>query len=71
MKGKKWYLCCYTVAALLVVGFVFKVLHSRHVYTTALNSAPFRLFVLVDGMMFLLPAAILALLGVYLHRHKR
>ena len=53
----------YTIAIILVFVFFIKTGLDWHTYNTTLNSAPFRLWVLVNVIYFLLPAAVLAIIG--------
>ncbi len=59
----------YTIAAVLVLVFLVKTGLDWHTYNTTLNSAPFRLWILVNAIYFLLPAAVLAVVGMML-KHK-
>ena len=68
MKKENVYRFCYFVSILLVIGFGIKLIKDWVVYNTTLNSAPFYLWVLVDGVFLLLPAAILFLIGTVLKR---
>ena len=54
----------YTIAAILVLVFLVKTGLDWHTYNTTLNSAPFRYWVLVNGIYFLLPAGILAVIAI-------
>lgn len=58
----------YTIAAILVLVFSVKTGLDWHTYTTTLNSAPFRYWVLINGIYFLLPAGICATVGAVLKR---
>ena len=64
----KCYKMCYYAGIFLLIAFPVKLIKDYIVYTTTLNSAPFYLWVLVDGLCYLLPAAILVLLGKYLKK---
>ena len=68
MTKKKWAKLCRWAAGCLTAAFVIAVLRDWSVYSTTLNSAPFRLWVLVDAVYFLLPAAILLVVGHLLKR---
>ena len=61
---------CYGLAGGLAVGFIIKTVRDWYIYTESFNSAPFRVFILVNGILLLVPAAILCLLGYYLKRKK-
>ena len=64
----KKYKICYWAGILLLILFPAKLIKDYIIYVTTLNSAPFYLWVLVDGLCYLLPAAILVLLGKYLKK---
>ena len=54
----------YTIAVILVLVFIVKTGLDWHTYNTTLNSAPFRYWVLVNAIYFLLPAAVAAVVGL-------
>ena len=60
MKGHK---LLYGAAVLMVLGFFVHVAIDYHQYSTTLNSAPFWLWIAVDGLIWLIPAAIAAVAG--------
>ena len=64
----KYYKVCYWVGGLFLIAFPVKLIKDYIIYVTTLNSAPFYLWVLVDGICYLLPAAILILIGKYLKK---
>ena len=55
----------YTAAAVLAAVFCVNTALDWHTYNTTLNSAPFRYWVLVNGIYFLLPAGILTVVGFF------
>ena len=57
-----------TISAILVLVFLVKTGLDWHTYTTTLNSAPLRYWVLVNPVYFLLPAGIMAIVGMVLKR---
>ena len=59
-----------TVAILLVLAFLVKTGLDWHTYNTTLNSAPFRYWVLVNGVYFLLPAGVTAAISWMRGRKK-
>ena len=59
----------WTIAAILVLVFFVKTGLDWHTYNTTLNSAPFRYWVLVNAVYFLLPAGVLTVVGMVL-KHK-
>ena len=60
MKGHK---LLYGASALMVLGFCVHVAVDWHQYNTTLNSAPFGVWILVDALLWLIPAAIAAVAG--------
>lgn len=63
MSKEKVIKICNIVAFILALSFLLKLARDAFVYNTTLNSAPFWIWVLVDMLYYLLPAAILFLLG--------
>ena len=61
MKGHK--LLC-GASVLMVLGFCINVIVDWHQYHTTLNSAPFRIWILVDALIWLIPALIAFAAGV-------
>ena len=47
----------------MVLGFFVHVAVDYHQYSTTLNSAPFWLWIAVDGLIWLIPAAVAAIAG--------
>jgi hypothetical protein len=60
----------YTIAAILVLVFFVNTGLDWHTYNTTLNSAPFRYWVLVNAVYFLLPSLILAAIAWVKGRKK-
>ncbi len=54
----------WTIAAILVLVFFVKTGLDWHTYNTTLNSAPFRVWILVNGVYFLLPAVVFAVIAM-------
>ena len=63
MKKKGAYRICYLASTLFVIGLPIQLMADYARYSSTLNSAPFRLWVMVDCLYFLLPAVILFLIG--------
>jgi hypothetical protein len=61
MRGVK---LLYGAAALMVLGFIIHVAVDYHTYCTTLNSAPFWVWILVDALIWLIPALLAFLAGV-------
>lgn len=62
---------CYALSALLILGFVINTILDYSRYSSTLNSAPFYLWVVVNALCFLVPAAIFLLLGIVLKNRQR
>ena len=60
MKGHK---LLYGASILMVLGFFIHVAVDWHQYNVALNSAPFWVWILVDALLWLIPAAVAAIAG--------
>ena len=60
MKGHK---LLYGASIMMVLGFCIHLLVDYHKYNTTLNSAPFWLWIAVDGLIWLIPAAVAAIAG--------
>lgn len=60
----------YILAAILTTGFFMELVKDYVLYTATLNSAPFSLWAAMDGILFLLPAGISALIGWRLSRKR-
>ena len=58
MKKVKAYQLLYGASALMVVGFAVHLAVDYMQYSSTLNSAPFSVWVFVDGMLWLIPAAL-------------
>ena len=64
MKSKtKLIKICNTVAFIFALSFLLQLVRDWSVYNTTLNSAPFRLWVLTDAVLYLMPAAFAFLIG--------
>ena len=70
MKPDKKVKACFTCSVLFVVGFVFSVVKDYVTYNNTLNSAPFSTFILVNAVIFLLPALLFAFAGFIKMRNK-
>lgn len=68
MRGVK---LLYGASVLMVIGFCINVIVDYHTYCTTLNSAPFRLWVLVDGLLWLIPALLAFLAGLIVSQKMR
>jgi len=61
----------FVAAAICVVAFAVTNGISWHTYNTTLNSAPFSMFVLMRAIVWLVPAAILLIIGLILEREPK
>jgi len=68
MRGVK---LLYGASVLMVLGFCIHVLVDYHRYRTTLNSAPFWIWIVVDALIWLLPALVAFLAGVIVSRKLR
>ena len=59
---------CKLLALALLAGFAVKTVVDYIGYTTTLNSAPFSVYVLVNAVYFLIPAAVALGIGCWLGR---
>ena len=66
-KKPLWKFLC-VLSVIFAAAFLAAVGWDWHTYTTTLNSAPFRIFLLVRCVEFLLPAAAFFLWGAVLRR---
>jgi len=73
MKKAKPHHLLYGAACLMVLGFGIHLAVDWHQYNTTLNSAPFWLWITVDAVLWLIPAAIAAVAGFVAKRklHKK
>ncbi len=62
---------CRITSLILCLSFLGKTLMDYQVYSTTLNSAPFSLWIAVNALYFLLPAAIFLAAGLLLGRKGR
>ena len=68
MRGVK---LLYGASVLMVIGFVIQLLIDYHKYNTTLNSAPFWIWIVVDALVWLLPALLAFLAGVIVSKKLR
>lgn len=61
----------YGASVLMVIGFCIHLLIDYHTYNTTLNSAPFWVFILVDALVWLIPALLSFLAGLIVSRIMR
>lgn len=69
---KKVHTCklLYGASVLMVLGFCVHLAVDYYQYSTTLNSAPFSVWILVDSLVWLVPAA-LAFLAGYLAKKRK
>ena len=63
MNKNKIIKICNTVAFIFALSFLLQLVRDWNVYNTTLNSAPFRLWVLTDAVLYLMPAVFAFLIG--------
>ncbi len=68
MRGVK---LLYGASVLMVLGFCIHVLVDYHTYNTTLNSAPFWVWILVDALVWLIPALLAFLAGLIVTKIMR
>ena len=68
MRGVK---LLYGASVLMVIGFVIQLLIDYHKYNTTLNSAPFWIWIVVDALVWLLPALLAFLAGIIVSKKLR
>ena len=61
---------CGILSGILLLCFGIKTAIDYAQYTTTLNSAPFSVWVLVNGLYFIVPAVILLVIGLVYKRKK-
>ena len=66
-KGNIWKILL-AVTGLLVIGFGIQTGVDYYKYTTTVNSAPFSVWVLVNALMYLLPAAVSAVVAIVIKK---
>lgn len=65
-KEFKFYKLCESTSRILIVVFVVFLVRDYMRYNTALNSAPFYVFILANAAVTLLPAMMMCLLSKWL-----
>ena len=70
MKKDKLIKICNTVGFIFALSFLLQLLRDWNVYNTTLNSAPFRLWVVTDAVLYLTPAAFAFLIGCIVKLQK-
>ena len=62
---------CLIISVILVVVFIFKTVIDYLQYDEMVNSAPFYLWVVVNGIHFIIPAVILFVIGIVIGKRKK
>jgi len=62
---------CFLISILLSAGFVVHTIADYIRYSSTLNSAPFSVWVIVNGICFLLPALISVIVGLILRNKAK
>ena len=63
MKKEKILKICNLVAFIFALSFLLRLARDWTLYSRALNSAPFSVWVLADALQYLMPAAVMFLIG--------
>ncbi|MBQ6714116.1 MAG: hypothetical protein IJN15_01050 [Clostridia bacterium] len=72
MKGVKFANACNIISIVLLICFVVNTIIDYMRYSSALNSAPFRVWILVNAVYFILPAIIVFIVGAVIRiKNKR
>lgn len=71
MKKIRGTAVCYGVSVLLFLGFVVKTIVDYSRYNSTLNSAPFSVWVLVNALYFVIPAAIALVVGLIIRKKQK
>ena len=69
MKKVQAHKLLYGASVLMVLGFVIHLVVDYYKYSATLNSAPFWIWIVVDALIWLIPAA-LALIAGYVAKKK-
>ena len=62
---------CYTLSALLFLGFIINTIIDYNRYNSTLNSAPFYLWIVVNILCFIAPAIIVLIVGMIIKRKRK
>ena len=62
---------CYGASVLLFIGFIINTIIDYGRYNSTLNSAPFYLWVIVNGICFIVPAIIVLIIGLIIKKKIR
>ncbi len=70
MKKVQTYKLLYGAAVLMIIGFCIHVAVDYCQYSTTLNSAPFTVWILVDSLIWLVPAVLAFSAGYIVKKRK-
>lgn len=62
---------CYTLSALLCLGFIINTIIDYNRYNSTLNSAPFYLWIVVNMLCFIVPAIIVLIVGMIIKKKQK
>lgn len=62
---------CFAVSALLFLAFIVHTIVDYSRYNATLNSAPFSLWILVNAIYFIVPAAVALVIGLIIRKKTR
>ena len=71
MKGVKFANAYNIISIVLLICFVVNTIIDYMRYSSALNSAPFRVWILVNAVYFILPAIIVFIVGIVVKRKNK
>ena len=71
MKKNKVIKICNTVAFIFALSFLLQLVRDWILYNSTLNSAPFRLWVLTDAVLYLMPASFAFLIGRFVKLQQK
>lgn len=63
-------LCC-CISVLLLIGFIIDTILDYNRYDSALNSAPFYLWIIVNAICFIAPAIIVFVVGLVIKKKTK
>ena len=71
MKKETVIKACNGISGILLACFIVTTIADYRRYVTTLNSAPFSVWIMVNAMCFVLPAAIAFLIGIVIKRRNK
>ena len=68
MNRKLLYKLCHIVSLLLVIAFIIKNVVDYSYYSSALNAAPFYLWIIVNAIFLIIPSIIVFIIGTIIRK---